>query len=360
MRSLIVSLLAAGLLSGCVVHRDSGDDPRPVAHNGDITFLWSLGGRTCAEASEVRWIHVTLAGARGVEQLENDGYFGCTLDGWDGIKLTDFASGTYNYTVDAIDASDRVIYTASGTLSVNGHVSVPVTLNPLITTGSLEVSWSFGAQRPSCAQAGITSEAGVSDVRVTIDSTSYDLPCSYGGGQSAIFDDLAPGTHHVTIEGYIGGLDRLWYRGLGSITIAAGGSYQLPLGLDPVAAGATFVPVMSDGATPFNCAATGSNTLHIQLFDARGNCFPEDPLSPGGCGFNGSCEAFATAGFFFNYIPAGDDYDPAAKAWTAGWTAVIKAWGRDATDIKYESSAGSVLIVAGLENQRKPVLMFAK
>ncbi|MGI5862356.1 MAG: hypothetical protein ACOX6T_09895 [Myxococcales bacterium] len=358
MRSLFVSILAVGLLSGCVVHRDSSEDARPVARSGDITFLWSLGGRTCAQAPEVRWIHVTLTGTAGVEALENDGYFNCRLDGSDGIKLKSFSPGTYAYTIDAIDPADRVLYTASGTLAVNGDVVVSVTLNPLITTSALEVSWTFGAQRLSCAEAGITSEQGVSDVIITIGSTSHTVPCTFGGGQSAVFDDLAPGTHHVTIEGLIG--DRLWYRGLGSITIAVGGSYQLPIQLDPVAAGATFVPVMSDGTTPFDCAATGATALQIQLYDKDDNCFPEDPLAPGGCGFNGSCEAFATAGFYFDYIPAGDDYVPGISAWKAGWTAVIKAWGRDATDIKYEGSSGTVVIVAGLEDQRELVRMLAK
>ena len=355
MRSILAPAAALLLLSGCVIHADS-KEPAPVpAVGGDITFLWSFAGKTCAQAPEVNWVRVVLEGGAGVEALPNDGYYRCNWDGWDGVKLTDFRAGTYNYTVDAVDSGDLVVYTATGTLSVNGPVQVPVNLNPTMIRGEMEVFWSFGREAKGCAQAGITTTDPVSTVKVSVNNEPpYEMPCTYGQ-QSAVYTDLAPGTYSVKIEGYIG--DRLWYRGLRSVTVSGqGGSYQLPVQLDAVAAGATFAPVMGDGVTAFDCASTGTTALQIQLWDSKDQCFPADPLAPGGCGFNGSCAAFATNGFYFDYMPADDRWDAAAKAWTANWTAQITGWGVDANDVTYVGSLDT-LIYAGEPDQRVPVRM---
>jgi hypothetical protein len=121
--AVVVSAIA---LTGCVIIHD---EERP----GDISFTWDFAGRGCSEVrGEVENIYLLLDGPTGIREVAN--YYPCNSGGYDGIKLSDFEPGEYHYTIDARDG-DYTVYTASGTIYVDGDVSKSVSLryagNPL-------------------------------------------------------------------------------------------------------------------------------------------------------------------------------------------------------------------------------------
>ena len=102
-----------------------GDDHPPMA--GDIAFNWTLGGSSCATASEVTTIAITIPG----EQLVNGGVYPCSSAGVDGVVLHDFAPGSYTWMTEARNAASTALYRASGTLTVAGNVTAQVDLTPV-------------------------------------------------------------------------------------------------------------------------------------------------------------------------------------------------------------------------------------
>jgi hypothetical protein len=114
---LLSALLSSCLLPGCVL---SPDEP------GDVTFAWSFAGNSCYQDGRVRQVLITIPG----EQLANQGYYPCTSNGYDGITLYDFAPGTYEFSLDAIDGDNYYSYRATGTFHVDGNTLVRVDLRP--------------------------------------------------------------------------------------------------------------------------------------------------------------------------------------------------------------------------------------
>lgn len=101
-----------------------GDDQPPGA---DIAFNWTLGGSSCATASEVTTIAITIPG----EQLVNGGVYPCSSDGVDGVVLRDFTPGAYTWMIEARNAASTALYRASGTATVAGSITVQVDLSPV-------------------------------------------------------------------------------------------------------------------------------------------------------------------------------------------------------------------------------------
>ena len=114
---LLSALLSSCLLSGCVL---SPDEP------GDVTFAWTFAGNSCYQDGRVRQVRITIPG----EPLENDGYYPCSLSGYDGITLHNFAPGRYDFSLDAIDGDNYYSYRATGTFYVDGNTLVRVDLRP--------------------------------------------------------------------------------------------------------------------------------------------------------------------------------------------------------------------------------------
>jgi hypothetical protein len=94
---------------------------------GDITFLWSFGGLTCAQ-SGVANVQVALTGPNGPEPLQNNGFYPCTFGGADGVTLTAFDGGDYTFSLDGLALGGAPLYGASGTFAVDGSVQVRVNL----------------------------------------------------------------------------------------------------------------------------------------------------------------------------------------------------------------------------------------
>jgi hypothetical protein len=97
---------------------------------GNITFLWSFAGASCAQTPSVASVQVQIVGANGAEQLANGGSFPCNTSGSDGIQLLGFAGGDYAYTLTGISAAYASIFQARGTLVVDGNVAMAVDLKP--------------------------------------------------------------------------------------------------------------------------------------------------------------------------------------------------------------------------------------
>ncbi len=114
--AVIVSAIG---LSGCVIIHD---EERP----GDISFTWDFAGRGCNDVrGEVENIYLLLDGPTGRREVAE--FYPCNSGGHDGIKIHDFEPGEYHYTIDARDG-DYTVYTASGTIYVDGDVSKSVSL----------------------------------------------------------------------------------------------------------------------------------------------------------------------------------------------------------------------------------------
>jgi len=115
---LLSALLSSCLMSGCV-YSDSSEP-------GNVTFAWSFAGASCAQDRRIDQVLVTIPG----ESLDNGGYYPCSQNGYDGITLHDFAPGTYDFSLDAIDDSGYYSYRAVGTFTVDGNIIVNVDLTP--------------------------------------------------------------------------------------------------------------------------------------------------------------------------------------------------------------------------------------
>lgn len=113
-------VVSATALSGCVIIHD---EERP----GDISFYWDFDGRGCGDVrGEVRDIYLLIDGPDGRREIAD--YYPCNSGGHDGISISNFEPGEYHYTIDARDATNYTVYTASGTIYVDGDVSKSVSL----------------------------------------------------------------------------------------------------------------------------------------------------------------------------------------------------------------------------------------
>src|SRR4051812_25573716 len=91
LRSLVsLAVVLAMPLTACVI------TPRTP---GDVTFLWSFGGNTCAMVPAIANVKITVSG----QTLQNDGIYPCSTNGTAGIVLNDFKGGLYSYTIQGRD-----------------------------------------------------------------------------------------------------------------------------------------------------------------------------------------------------------------------------------------------------------------
>jgi hypothetical protein len=345
MRTLIVALLALGL-TGCIVHEEHVS-PAPESP-GDITFLWSFDtdGKSCLQATDVYSIHVTVENAAGQrEQLDNDGFYRCNPGGTDGITLRNFAPGTYSFTVDGLDGRQMALYTASGTVHVNGSVTVPIRLNRVVVQGTVQVFWTFGGK--GCSDAtSLAGVDGIAQVRVFFGNEApVNIPCVQNDprtGQPVMGAAFTrdPGTYTVRIDSLTvhGTETRVWYSGTQAVLVTRGQTTNVAMDLPAAAApGVNFVPRLGAGGTlAYDCAATLTTTLFIKLTDSTGASSE----------FANDCAAYAAGGFHWDYLPAGL------------WTVTIE--GRDSPYQGYHVMKSGTIqapVMAGLPNQTFAVPM---
>lgn len=220
-RLLLLAVLAAAT-SGCVIHEHDHVNPQPLP--GNVNLVWTFGdGQTCASLGGfIDHIEVTIPG----ESLASNGIYPCQINGTQGIQLQDFAPGTYSFTVNAIGTGNYVAYSATGSFTVNGDVTVSTVLQRVSAApGNLLVYWTF-PNGMSCASAGASS------VVINIPGEQLQnagiFPCVTNGVQGIQLNNFAPGTYQVSVTAQ-DSYGHPLYQGGGNATV--NGDTQVTIGL---------------------------------------------------------------------------------------------------------------------------------
>ncbi|HEX5748257.1 MAG TPA: hypothetical protein VFZ09_18605 [Archangium sp.] len=236
------------------------DPVTPPPAPGDVTFLWRFPDGWCADLPDVKSIRITIPG----ETLANGGIYPCNTAGVDGIVLHDFRPGAYSFTLEALSYSNTVLYTGSGSFTVNGDIRIIYTLTPAGSGSSYAyVSWSFPpnttSPNPTCAQAGVVS------VDVSIDGGAWTrLNCLDGQGSNQIRSPyLAPGSHTIAFIG-VGSGGQHYYYTHGTLETRAGSPVSVSYQLKPVGGLAVRWELL-DGTVTKTCAQAGVTTVSINL-----------------------------------------------------------------------------------------------
>src|SRR5215467_10539722 len=269
----LVLFLSLASLSGCVV-KDNGP------YSGNVTFTWTFGGLTCSNLPQIRSVAINIPG----EVLDNNGVYPCLTSNYPGIVLHDFYPGTYNFTIQALDVTGTVLYSASGNFTIDGDVAVNVDLSPVSTTSYAYLTWSFPANslsaNPSCGQAGVNV------VDVTIDQgQTQRYNCGDGQAQPGVITiPLNPGNHNIALAASNTSVGYPYYRFVGSLQTTAGSPIAAAFLLNWI--GGVTVRWQISGTTCANIP-----TVYVNFRDPVGNFLyagsgdPQnctDGLAPGG------------------------------------------------------------------------------
>jgi len=270
-RLLAAFLCLTTLGTGCIIV-DGGGDSGP---GNDVTFLWTFGadGR-CVDVPNVKSIRLTIPG----ETLDSNGNYACNTAGVDGITLRNFRSGTYNYTINAIDAYNQVVYASSGSFTVSGaSKQVRVDLTPDGMTYAY-VSWYFPAKgsfsRPTCAQANVTS------MKAQIDNGELvSVDCTEGQtGMGIATPYLTPGQHTLRLVAYgydsAGRNNMPLYNLYGTFTTQRGEPVSAQFGFFAVG-GISLSWDFKDTVQnrTYSCAESGVTKVIIHLLDLSTNTY---------------------------------------------------------------------------------------
>ena len=221
----------------------------PPSQPGDVTFLWTFGGRRCDQARDVYGVNITIPG----EALANNGKYACSTGGVDGITLHDFAPGTYNFTLEAVNFQNQILFGATGTFVINGDRTVMVDLAPVGNpTSYAYLSWNFPGNQ-SCAQAGVASV----DILLG-DLPSANFPCNQGQTSPGLqTPNLEPGEHFIEFIARDSSGRPLYYFN-GSLVTQAYNPVSATYNLYAVG-GASISWRFSDGSVTFDCNALAPN-----------------------------------------------------------------------------------------------------
>ncbi|MFZ5439635.1 MAG: hypothetical protein ACOZQL_06485 [Myxococcota bacterium] len=280
--SKVIALAAVMSASGCICVTG------PSGSSGDITFTWSLNGRTCAQSQEISQVVVRIPG----QTLQNNGVYACTTQNTDGIKLLDFRPGTYNYTIEAQNTAGTAIFAASGKVTVNGDVAEHVTLLPTSNaTGTAYFAWTFPVGTPVDCRY-------IAAVDMTIDGTTpITSACSaalYNPNATTlqgIFANLSPGPHEILFDAR-DQTGLYFYRKVINITINAAETQQHIVTLDWLVGTVALRWTFSNGITQLNCAQAGVSTVGVTFRNANGDITQQV-----------DCQLVTTSGTFDGYTP---------------------------------------------------------
>jgi hypothetical protein len=278
-------LLTALALAGC-------GGPDRHLHPGEVTFQWSFAGLSCGEVPHVRAVKIRLPG----EALQNDGIYPCSVSGFQGIVLHDFAGGSYPYALEALGYGDEVLYRASGTLEVNGSVRVAVDLTPAGAYSSYAyLTWRFP---PSATSANPTcADLGVSTVELSLDEgITARYPCAAGERlPGAMTPFVPPGSHALSLWALdADGYELFHFQGalqtFGGAPVAA--EYRLGWSVG----GAPVRWQLTDGSLAQSCAQAGIDTVWVNFQDAQGSLL---------YGPSGDAQPCSGAPIYYDYLPPG-------------------------------------------------------
>ncbi|MDY7232161.1 hypothetical protein [Hyalangium rubrum] len=221
LRLLAGLLCLVATLAGCndgTPHEPDVPDA-PSAKPGDVAFLWAFSGAAsgrCADVPDVTKVRISIPG----QTLPNGGVQACNSEGVDGFTLRNIAPGLYTYTVEALGSSDEVLYSGTGSFTVDGNTVVSSQLSPVSrppSPGDVSFRWSFVSPPLRCV-----SMPDVRSVRIRIPDHVLPndglFPCSTSGLDGTTLLDFAPGAYSYTVEA-LGASGEALYRGTGSFTV---------------------------------------------------------------------------------------------------------------------------------------------
>lgn len=314
-RILATFLCLASLGTGCVIYDDDPcctPPPQQLAP-GDVTFQWTFSGSRCVDLPYIKSVLIRIDG----EILANNGYYPCTVNGYDGIVLHDFASRSYNFTIEALDARSQVVFSSAGSFTVNGNTRVNVDLTPPGSAGSYAyISWNFpasGGGRPSCFQAGVARVQG------SIDGGPWtDLDCEQGRIEGIATDYLAPGPHTVELVA-LGSDGQPYYYTNGSFETLRGAPHVYIFDFWAVGGAAVAWQLTADGRTTLSCSAAGVTQVFINFRDvATGQLVYGEQGDVHACNAAPVTYSFLPPGQYYVYIqatgPGGSYYSNANPA----------------------------------------------
>ncbi len=274
--------IAAAALSmlmgtGCIVVNGSGGG---TGSSGDITLLWSFGGKTCTQAG-VASVQVTMPGVT----LEDNGVLPCSANGTQGAVLEKFKAGTYAFTIDGLGDNNEKLYTASGTVVVNGNVTSTVDLAAVNGANTYAyLSWSFpptsNQNNPSCQQVG------VANVVVYIDNQAgQTVGCSVGQSvDGSVTPYLSAGVHNLRLSALApNGAEQ--YSFVGTFTTVLGNPTAQAFLMQWSVGGVAVKWSLRENSAILNCAQAGVTEVFVNFQDAQDN------LVYDGAGLSQSCTA---------------------------------------------------------------------
>lgn len=255
----VTTAVAMLMASGCLFV--SG----PTRSPGNISFLWTFNGRTCMQSQDITAIQIQIPG----QTLENGGRYNCVNGGTAGIKLLNFQGGSYTYTIAAQNSLGQAVFSATGTVIVDGDVTQNVDLKPTGTAaGTAYVAWTLPVGTSVTCQY-------LSAVDITVDgaTTPTTVTCTQGLYSSStttlqgVAFQLAPGTHTIQIDARDSG-GTYYYRKLGSMTVNAAETTQQVFSLDWLVGTAALRFTFSNGITTLNCAQAGVQMVQLTFRDS--------------------------------------------------------------------------------------------
>ncbi len=266
---ILAAFLCLATLSGCIIHEHDNDPccdapPPNRGFPGDVTFLWTLQDLRCDDVREVKGINIRIPG----ETLANGGRYDCTTAGVDGITLHDFDPGIYSFEMQAVGYENEVLYTGSGTFTIDGDARVHIDLMRNGRPPSYgKVSWLF-PNNATCFQAG------AKDMVLIIDGDlRKEVACVEGnGGFATPTPELAAGDHTIEIFAYDQTGQAVFHR-RSTFTTRSYDPVSLEYTLTPVGTLVLNWSFTKDGGrTTINCADARVSELRMNFKDmATGN-----------------------------------------------------------------------------------------
>jgi hypothetical protein len=178
----------------------SGPGPGPAQSN--VTFLWTFGGKTCAQAG-VPNVNIVVQDPIGGNV---NSVVPCTQQGVDGAVVNSFAAGTYSFTLIGLGGTGQSQFRAMGAATVNGRAPITVHVDlqpgypPVSGTGAAIVALAFGGQ--SCTAAAVTQiYADLRDLNGNVASQT-SVPCAGFTGSLSFVQLSGAATYYLDVVGF--------------------------------------------------------------------------------------------------------------------------------------------------------------
>lgn len=296
LRSLVaLAALVAMPLTACVITPSTPRSP------GNVTFLWTFNGQTCAQVRAIANVKITIPG----QALQNDGVYPCSSNGTAGIVLNDFNGGLYSYTIQGRDPNGTVLYTKSGSFVIDGSVTETVNLDQ-VGNGSAYayLVWTFppnaASQNPNCGQAGVDK------VLVSIDGADWiAYPCADGNtAEGTPTPYLSPGSHTIDLSA-VNAQNYEYYSLRSTLPLSSTPTNQ-QYDLNWAVGGATvrWTVTTGPGGTTTTCGAAGIADVYVNFQDVQGNLVYGSTGDPQPCNSAGVVYSFLKPGTYRVFLGA--------------------------------------------------------